>query len=110
MDKRGYTEIESPPNPINSNGGAIKKKVRFGERRSFENNGNLINFGNVNVDLNVVLNEAGFDVNDLYFDDDDDLDLANVSKLIIFTTSSEIKIFYRNTKKTHWIFLPLSDA
>lgn len=97
MDKRGYIEIESPPNPNASNGGAIKKKVRFGESKSFENNGNLINYGNVNVDLNVVLNEAGFDVNDLYFDDEDVLDLANVSKKMIFMTSSNIKNKFAET-------------
>jgi hypothetical protein len=80
MDKRSYIEVESPPNAIATKNGAIKKKIRISEKLDFENNGNAMNFVNVNMS---VLNNSlypGFDINDLCFDDDDELDLINVSK------------------------------
>lgn len=61
MDKRGYVEVESPPN-YNTSG--IKKQRSMSTSENTENNCNKIN-----LDENFPY--PGFDINDCLFDDED---------------------------------------
>lgn len=103
MDKRGYIDVESPPDPIANHNGAIRKKLKVAEKLSFENDGNSMNMCNNNDSL-----YPGFDVNDLCFDDD--LDLLNVRYINLFKFQQVICENFSVSKKTRWISTHSSAA
>lgn len=91
MEKRGNLELESSPGLINCDS---RKKAKVTFTDNFENNGNIFNTTQLNGDLHKRL-----DVNELFFDDDIDMDiLAVIYSLIKFYFVLILNIFPENAQ------------